>query len=66
MTITKSVALRTAEEPLSAQALIVRRGGAGRQVQAACARGRNLCVRGDAEYLIRRSVSGAHRGVPQR
>jgi hypothetical protein len=32
------------EEPLSAQALIARREGAGRQVQAACARGRNLCV----------------------
>ena len=54
VTITKSVALRTAEERLSAQALIARRGGAGRQVQAACARGRNLCVRGDAQYAIRR------------
>lgn len=61
MTITKSVALRTAEERLSAQALIAR------QVQAACARGRNLCVRGDAQYAIRRiSVPGAHRGLCRR
>ena len=61
VTITKSVALRTAEERLSAQALIAR------QVQAACARGRNLCVRGDAQYAIRRiSVPGAHRGLCRR
>ena len=69
MTITKSAALRTVEEPLSAQALIARRGGAGRYRCRLHVRGAGICVCVEMHKICDpkdRGVLGAHRGVCRR